>query len=188
MPHSSSSTSETQSPMAATTHEDVSGTRDSREDLIVMVEHEEHSYLHGLDERYGLETSDYTHSLHLGDHEPLLLGSPLIDQVIIVDGRFEHIPCGPAIKEVYAPTYCGNGYIEDVDTSIWDCGVIPSERLLDRDFKHTIEFGWSRGEKLIDELSLRNIFLEDCIFDWDITRLLLGVIMGTTSSWSCHWG
>jgi hypothetical protein len=95
---------------------------------------------------------DYTHSLHLGDHEPLLLGSPLMDQVIIVNGGVDHIPFGSAIKEVYAPTYCGNGYIEDVDTSIWDCGAIPSVRLLNMDFEHTIEFGLSRGEKLLDEL------------------------------------
>jgi hypothetical protein len=64
-------------------------------------------------------------------------------QVIIVDGGVEHIPCGPVIREVCAPTYCGNGYIEDVDTSVWDCGSIPSERLLDMDFEHTIEFGFS---------------------------------------------
>jgi hypothetical protein len=56
------------------------------------------------------------------------------------------------IREVCAPTYCGNGYIEDLNTSIWDCGVIPSERLLDRDFEHTIDFGLSKGKKLIDEL------------------------------------
>jgi hypothetical protein len=54
--------------------------------------------------------------------------------------------------EVYAPTYCGNGYIEDVDTSVWDCGVIPLERLLDKDFEHTIEFGFSRGKELIYDL------------------------------------
>ena len=30
--------------------------------------------------------------------------------------------------------------------------MIPLERLLDRDFEHTIEFGLSRDEKLIDEL------------------------------------
>jgi hypothetical protein len=56
-----------------------------------------------------------------------------MDQVIIVDGGIEHIPCGPSIMEVSAPIYCGNGYIEDVDTLIWDCGAILSERLPDRD-------------------------------------------------------
>ena len=99
------------SSMVVRTHEDVSGTYGLMEELLVMVEREEHSDLHGLDERYGLETSDYTHSLHLGDHEPLLLGSPLTTQIITVDGGVEHIPCGPAIREVYAPTFCGNIYI-----------------------------------------------------------------------------
>jgi hypothetical protein len=51
-----------QSSMAVRTHEDVSGTYGLMEELLVMVEREEHSNLHGLDERYGLETSDYTHS------------------------------------------------------------------------------------------------------------------------------
>jgi hypothetical protein len=97
--------------MVVMIHVDVSGSYDLMEELIVMVKHEEHSYLHKLDERYVLETSDYTHILHLGDHEPLLLGSPLTTQVITVDGGFEHIPCGLAIREVYAPTFCGNIYI-----------------------------------------------------------------------------
>jgi len=82
MAHFSSSTIETWLSMAATTHEDVSGTQDLREEICVMVEHEEYSDLCGLDERYGLETFDYTHSLHLGDHEPLLLGSTLMAQAI----------------------------------------------------------------------------------------------------------
>ena len=90
--------------------------------------------------------------MHCGDHEPLILGSQLTTQVINVDGGVEHIPCRPTIRELYAPTYCGNWYIEDVDTLVWDCGVIPSERLLEREFEHTIEFGLSRGEKLIYEL------------------------------------
>ena len=105
-----------QSSMVVRTHEDVSGTYGLIEELFVIVKREEHSNLHGNDKRYGLEISDYTHSLHLGDHEPLLLGIPLLAQVITVDRGVEHISCGPVIKEVYAPAYCGNGYIEGVDT------------------------------------------------------------------------
>jgi hypothetical protein len=41
-------------------------------------------------------------------------------------GGVEHIPCKLAIREVCAPTYCKNGYTEEVDASIWDCGAIPS--------------------------------------------------------------
>ena len=61
--------------MAVKTHEDVSGTYGLMEELLVIVKNEEHSYLHGMDEIYGLETSDYTHRLHLRDHEPLILGA-----------------------------------------------------------------------------------------------------------------
>jgi hypothetical protein len=120
--HSSSSTAETQSSMAAITHEDVSGTHDLREEPLVMVKHEEHSDLHGLEERYDSKISDYTHSLHHGDHEPPLLEGPLKAQVIAIDEIVEHIPCGPTNREVYASTDCGNGYIKDVDTTIWDPG------------------------------------------------------------------
>ena len=72
--------------MVVKTHEDVSGTYGLMEELLVMVECEEHSYLHGLDEMYVLDTFDYTHSIYLGYHEPLILGSQLMTQVINVDG------------------------------------------------------------------------------------------------------
>jgi hypothetical protein len=48
------------------------------------------------------------------------LESPLKAQFIATDETIEHIPSGPAKREVYASTNCGNGYITDVDTSIKD--------------------------------------------------------------------
>ena len=123
--HSSSSIAETQSSMAAITHEDVSsGTHDLREGTLVMVKHKKHSDLQGLEERYNSEISDCTHSLHHEDHEPPLLKSPLKAQVIAIDEIVQHIPCGPTNMEVYESTDYGNGYITDVDTSIWDLGSI----------------------------------------------------------------
>ena len=85
---------ENQSPMTTIIHEDVIGTYGLMEELVMMVKHDDHSYLHGIDKRYGLETYDYTHSLLLGYHEPLILGSPLMAQIIILDRAVEHIPCG----------------------------------------------------------------------------------------------
>jgi hypothetical protein len=41
-------------------------------------------------------------------------------QVTATDEMVEYIPCGPTYRELYASFDCGNGYIEDVDTSIWD--------------------------------------------------------------------
>ena len=63
--HSSSSTVETRSSRAAIKHEYGNGTQHLREETLGMVEHEDHSDLHGLDKRYGLETFYYTHTLHL---------------------------------------------------------------------------------------------------------------------------
>ena len=91
-----------------------------REETLGMVKHEEHSDLQGFEVRYDLEISDYTHSLHHGDHEPPLMESPLKAQVVATNEIVEHIPCGPANMEVYASTNWGSGYITDVDTSIWD--------------------------------------------------------------------
>jgi len=50
--HSSSSKVETQSCMESIIHEDVGGTHDLRDEPLVVVKHEEHSYLHGLEERH----------------------------------------------------------------------------------------------------------------------------------------
>jgi hypothetical protein len=87
----------------------------------VMVEHEEHSGLQAFADRYDPEVFDYAH-FYYGDHEPLLLESPLKAQVMITDETVEHIPCGPTNKEVYASKDCGDMYITDEDISIWDPG------------------------------------------------------------------
>jgi hypothetical protein len=123
--HSSSFIAENQSSMAAITNENVSsGTHDLMEGPLVMVKHEKYSNLQGLEERYDLGISDYTHSLHHGDHEPPPLESPLKAQLITTYEIVEHIPCGPTNMEVYESTDYGNGYITDVDTSIWDLGSV----------------------------------------------------------------
>jgi hypothetical protein len=118
-----------QSSMVVRTHEDVSSTYGLMEELLVMIEHEGHSNLQGLDERYGLETFDYTHSLHLGDHEPLLLGSPLMAQVITGDRGVEHIPCGPAIRRYMHPLIVG---MDILRTWTHQYGIVG--RFLQRDF------------------------------------------------------
>jgi hypothetical protein len=50
--HSSSSTIEFESSVAAITHEDVSGTHDLRGEPLVRVKHKENSDLQGLEDRY----------------------------------------------------------------------------------------------------------------------------------------
>jgi hypothetical protein len=143
--HYSSSTTETQSSMKAITHEDVSGTHDLREEHLVMVKHEDHSDWHGLEERYDSYFFDYTHTFHHGDHEPPLLDGPLKDQDTAIDEIVEHIPCGPTYREVYASIDCGNGFIIDVDTTIWDpcsddTSGVNAQDMIKREQNDTIEF------------------------------------------------
>jgi hypothetical protein len=78
--------------------------------------------LQAFAERYDPEDFDYAHVLQYRDQEPLLLESPLKAQVMITTKTIEHIPCGPANMEVYASKDCGDMYIIDEDTSIWDPG------------------------------------------------------------------
>jgi hypothetical protein len=108
--------------MDTITHEYVSGTHDSREEPLMAVKHEEHSYFHGIEERYESKIYYYTHSLHHENHEPPPLESPLKAQVIAIYEIVGNIPCGPANREVHASMDCGNGYNEYVDTSIWVLG------------------------------------------------------------------
>jgi hypothetical protein len=56
--HSSSS----QSPMLATTHEDISGIQDVVEEPCVVIEHKGHLDLQAQEERHDLETDDYIHT------------------------------------------------------------------------------------------------------------------------------
>ena len=57
-PHFSSS----QSPMLATTHEDISGIPDMVEEPCVGIVHKGHMDLQTQEERYGLEIVDLTHT------------------------------------------------------------------------------------------------------------------------------
>jgi hypothetical protein len=109
----------------------VSGIYNLMEKPCVMVEHEEHLGLQEFAERYDPKVSGYAHVLHYGDHEPLLLESPLKAQRMITDETIEHIPYGPTNKEVYASMYGGDMYIIDEDTSIWDPGSTNTSVVID---------------------------------------------------------
>jgi hypothetical protein len=74
-PHFSSS----QSPMLATTHENISGIRDMVEEPCVGIVHKEHMDLQTEEERYGLELVDLTHTHQYEESESPLLEFPMMD-------------------------------------------------------------------------------------------------------------
>jgi hypothetical protein len=127
---SSSLTTETPSSLAAMTHEGVSGTHDLREEPFVMIPHEEHSELQVLEERYDTEGFDHALVLHCGDHEPLMLESPLKAQGLATKEIVEHIPCGPGRKEVYASMDWVDMYMTDMGM-LWDTGSSDLSRVMD---------------------------------------------------------
>jgi hypothetical protein len=102
--------------LAVVTHEGVSAPHDLREEPLVTIPHEEHSELQVLEERFDAEGFDHAPILHCGDHEPLLLGSPLKDQGLTTKEIVEHIPCGPTHKEIYTHQDWVDKYMIDMGT------------------------------------------------------------------------
>ena len=88
----------------------------------MRVEHEEHSDLQALAERYDLEVFDFEQILHYRDHESSLLESPMKAQVRATGDIVKPRSCGSANKEVCASTDYGDMYRLDEDISIWDPG------------------------------------------------------------------
>jgi hypothetical protein len=86
-PHFSSS----QSPMLATTHEDINGILDMVEEPCVGIVHKEHMDLRTQKERYGLEIVDLTHTYQYEESESPLLEIPLMDQVVETDNLLGHL-------------------------------------------------------------------------------------------------
>jgi hypothetical protein len=86
-PHFSSS----QSPMLATTHEDISGIPDMVDEPCLGNVHKGHMDLQAREERYGLEIVDLTHTYQYEESESPLLEIPLMDQVVETDSLLEHL-------------------------------------------------------------------------------------------------
>ncbi|GLJ49432.1 hypothetical protein SUGI_1046690 [Cryptomeria japonica] len=75
--------------MAAITPTNESGTHGLRGEPLLMVKHEELSDLHGLEDRYDSEITEYTPSLYHGDNESPLWESQFRAQDINEDGIVE---------------------------------------------------------------------------------------------------
>jgi hypothetical protein len=66
--------SPSQSPMLATTHEDINGIPDVVEEPCAMIEHKGHLDLRAQDGRHDLETDDYIDTFQYGESESHILG------------------------------------------------------------------------------------------------------------------
>jgi hypothetical protein len=118
-PHFSSS----QSPMLATTHEDISGSPDMVEEPCVGIVHEEHMDLQTQEDRYGLEIVDLTHTYQYEESESPLLEIPLMDQFVETDSLLGHLLLGLIYSDEDALLIGRNDHIMCLDTSVWDPGT-----------------------------------------------------------------
>jgi hypothetical protein len=118
-PHFSSS----QSPMLATTHEDISGIPDMVEQPCMGIVHKEHMDLQTQEERYGLEIVDLTHTYQYEESESPLLEIPLMDQVVETDSLLGHLLPGSIYSDEDALLIGRDDHSTCLDTSVWDPGA-----------------------------------------------------------------
>jgi hypothetical protein len=83
-----------------------------------------------LEERFGIEGFDHAPILHCGDHDLLLLESPLKAQGLATEDIVERIYCGPGRKEVYASMDWVERYMTEMDM-LWDTGSDDINRVMD---------------------------------------------------------
>jgi hypothetical protein len=121
--------SSSQTPMLATTHEDISGIPDMVEEPCVGIVHKGHMDLQTQEERHDLEPVDLTHTYQYEESESPLLEIPLIDQVVETDSLLGHLLPGSIYNDEDAVLVGRDGHITCLDTSVWDPGADDSSRV-----------------------------------------------------------
>jgi hypothetical protein len=117
-----------QTPMIATSHEEISGTSDVMDEPIVRVAHHGHVDPPIQEEIQGVQTGDLTHTDQLEEIESQLLETPLVEQIVEVDRLMEHLLPGSACIDEDALFSIQDDHIMCLDTTIWDPGAEDSSR------------------------------------------------------------
>jgi hypothetical protein len=174
-PHFSSS----QSPMLATTHEDISGIPDIMEEPCVRIVHQGHMDLQTQEERHDLETVDLTHTYQYGERESPLLEIPLLDQVVDTNNSIGYSLPGPVHSDEGALCMGRDDHISCLDASVWDPGADDISRMSAHEDTtgHTgysaIQMGVAVGDGVqwhtrglnstVDSGQLSALYFEECV-------------------------
>jgi hypothetical protein len=118
-----------QTPMIATSHEEISGMSDVMDEPIVRVAHHGHVDPPIQEEIQGVQTGDLTHTDQLEEIESQLLETPLVEQIAEVDRLMEHLLPGSACSDEDALFSSQDDHSMCLDTAIWDPGADDSSRL-----------------------------------------------------------
>jgi hypothetical protein len=112
-----------QSPMLATTHEDISDIPDMVEEPCVEIVQKEHMDLQTQEERYGLEIVYLTHTYQYEESESPLLEIPLMDQVVERNILLGHSLPGSIYSDEDSLFIGQNDHSMCLDTSVWYLGI-----------------------------------------------------------------
>jgi hypothetical protein len=118
-----------QTPMIATTHEDISGISDMMEEPCVRDAHHGHMDPQTQEERHDLETVDLIHTYQHEEIESPLLETPLVEQVMETDRLMGHLLPGPTCSDEDALLIGRDDHSMCLDTSVWDPGAVDSSRM-----------------------------------------------------------
>jgi hypothetical protein len=124
-PHFSSS----QSPMLATTHEDINSIPNMVKEACVGIVHKEHMDLQTQEERYGLEIVELTRTYQYEESESPLLEIPLMHQVVETDSLLGHLLPGSIYSDEDAFFIGRDDHSTCLDTSVWDPGTYDISRV-----------------------------------------------------------
>jgi hypothetical protein len=118
-----------QTPLIATSHEEVSGMSDMIDEPCVRDAHHGHVDPQIQEEIQGVQTVDLTHTDQHEEIESQFLETPLVEQIVDADRLMEHLLPGSACIDEDALFSSQDDHSTCLDTSIWDPGADDSSRL-----------------------------------------------------------
>jgi hypothetical protein len=118
-----------QTPLIATSSEEVSGMSDRVDEPYVRDAHHRHVDPPIQEEIQRLQTGDLTHTNQPEEIESQFLETPLVEQIVDVDELMEHLLPGSACIDEDALFSGQDDHGTCLDTSTWDPGVDDSSRL-----------------------------------------------------------
>jgi hypothetical protein len=118
-----------QTPMIATTHEDINDISDMIEELYVRDAHHGHMDPQTQEERHDLETMDIIHTSQHEEIESPLLETPLVEQTMETDRLMGHLLTGPTCSDEGVSLIGQDDHSTCLDTSLWDPGADDSSRV-----------------------------------------------------------
>jgi hypothetical protein len=118
-----------QTPMIATSHEEISGTSGMMDEPIVRDAHHRQGDPQIQEEVQDVHAVDTTHTGQSEEMESQLLEIPVVEQIAEVDRWMEHLLPGSDCMDEDVIFSIQDDHSTSLDTSIWDLGADGSSRL-----------------------------------------------------------